>query len=169
MLGIPFAVRSPDIDESPMAGEPASQYVGRLAVEKALAVAQPGELVLAADTTVALNGEILGKPLDADDAVAMLARLVGHAHQTHTGMALVDGSTGEVLRAIVDTTQVVMRAVDHDTLRWYVSTGEPLDKAGSYAVQGIGSVLVDRLNGNVHTVIGLTMTTVHHWLSTYIG
>ncbi len=169
MLGIPFTVRSPDIDESPATGEAASQYVGRLAIEKALAVAQAGELVLAADTTVALNGEILGKPLDADDAVAMLTRLVGHAHQTHTGMALVDGSNGEVLRATVDTTQVVMRAVDHDTLRWYVGTGEPLDKAGSYAVQGVGSVLVDRLDGNVHTVIGLTMTTVYNWLSAYIA
>jgi septum formation protein len=167
MLGIPFTVRSPDIDETPQAGEQAAEYVGRLAVEKALAVAAPGELVLAADTTVALNGEILGKPVDADDAVAMLTRLVGRAHQTHTGMALVDGTTGQVLRSAVDTTQVAMRTVDTDTLRWYVGTGEPLDKAGSYAVQGAGSILVDRLDGNVQTVVGLTMTIVHNWLHTY--
>jgi septum formation protein len=167
MLGIPFAVRSPDIDETPRTDEQAAAYVGRLAVEKALAVAAPGELVLAADTTVALNGEILGKPADAEDAIQMLQRLAGRAHQTHTGMALVDGTSGEVLRTAVDTTQVTMRAVDIDTLRWYVGSGEPLDKAGSYAVQGIGSVLVDRIDGNVHTVIGLTMTTVHNWLRTY--
>ncbi len=168
MLGIPFAVRSPDIDESPRAGEHADQYVGRLAIEKALAVAATGELVLAADTTVALDGEILGKPADADDAVRTLQRLVGNTHQTHTGMALVDGTTGEILRSSVDTTQVAMRAVDSATLRWYVGTGEPLDKAGSYAVQGIGSVLIDRLDGNVHTVIGLTMPTVYEWLSSYV-
>jgi septum formation protein len=167
LLGLPFTVRAADLDETPRSGEPAAEYVGRLAVEKAVAVARPGELVLAADTTVALDGEILGKPIDRADAVATLHRLGGRSHQTHTGMALVDGSSGTVLHAVVDTTQVLMRPADSDLIEWYVSTGEPLDKAGSYAVQGAGSVLIDRIDGNVQTVIGLTMTVVHDWLSPY--
>lgn len=167
-LGIAFSVRPADLDETPHVGEPADRYVGRLAREKALAVARPGELVLAADTTVALEGEILGKPTDPGDAVAMLTRLVGRAHQVHTGMALVDGTTGVVLEHGVDTTQVFMRAADADTIGWYVRTGEPLDKAGSYGLQGIGAVLVDRIDGNSHTVVGLTMTTVYCWLQKYL-
>ncbi len=167
-LGVPFAVRPADLDETPHPDEPADRYVGRLAIEKAQAVARPGELVLAADTTVALDGEILGKPLDPDDAVNMLTRLVGRPHQVHTGMALVDGSTGTVLEHIVDTTQVFMRAADAETIGWYVRTGEPLDKAGSYGLQGIGAVLVDRIDGNAHTVVGLTMTVVHRWLQLHL-
>jgi septum formation protein len=164
MLGIPFTVRPADLDETPHPGEAAQPYVGRLSVEKALAVAQPGELVLAADTTVALDGEILGKPLDVEDAVATLMRLSGRPHQTHTGMAVVDGTTGAVLHQLVDTTQVHMRTYDEVTARWYVATGEPLDRAGSYAVQGIGSTLVARVDGNVQTVVGLTMTVMYEWL-----
>ncbi len=163
-LGVAFAVRPADLDETPHPAEPGDLYVGRLAVEKARAVARPGELVLAADTTVALDGEILGKPVDPEDAIAMLTRLVGRPHQVHTGMALVDGSTGHVLEHLVDTTQVFMCAADAETIRWYVGTGEPLDKAGSYGLQGIGAVLVDRIDGNAHTVVGLTMTVVHRWL-----
>ncbi len=168
-LGIAFAVRPADLDETPRPHEPADLYVGRLAIEKARAVARADELVLAADTTVALDGEILGKPTDPDDAVSMLKRLVGRPHQVHTGMALVDGSTGELLEHVVDTTQVFMRLVDAQTIEWYVRTGEPLDKAGSYGLQGIGAVLVDRIDGNSHTVVGLTMTIVHRWLRTHLN
>jgi septum formation protein len=168
-LRIAFSVRPADLDETPHEGEPADVYVGRLAVEKARAVARPGEVVLAADTTVALDGEILGKPLDPDDARAMLSRLVGRPHQVHTGMALVDGTTGVLLEHIVDTTQVVMRHVDTATVDWYVRTGEPLDKAGSYGLQGIGAVLVERIDGNSHTVVGLTMPIVHEWLGRHLG
>lgn len=168
-LGVAFSVRPADLDETPHIDEPADRYVGRLAIEKALAVARPGELVLAADTTVALDGEILGKPNDPDDAVAMLTRLVGRPHQVHTGMALVDGTTGAVLEHDIDTTQVFMRSADADTISWYVRTGEPLDKAGSYGLQGIGAVLVDRIDGNSHTVVGLTMTTVYGWLRTHLN
>jgi septum formation protein len=163
-LGMPFEVRPADLDETPHVGELAEPYVGRLSVEKALAVARPGELVLAADTTVALNGEILGKPADHTDAIRMLTMLGGQQHQVHTGLALADGTTGEVLHACVDTAEVVMALANPALIAWYVDTGEPMDKAGSYGVQGIGSVLVERVEGNVQTVIGLPMTIVASWL-----
>jgi septum formation protein len=163
-LGVPYTIRAADLDETPRVGEAAAPYVGRLAIEKALAVANPGEIVLAADTTVALNGEIFGKPTDVPDAVNMLTRICGTTHQVHTGMALVDGNTGTVLHSVIDTTQVHMRAADLELIKWYVNTGEPMDKAGSYALQGIGCILVDRVEGNAQTVIGLNMTTVHDWL-----
>ncbi len=163
-LGLPFDIRPADLNETPHLGEQAEPYVGRLSVEKALAVAQPGELVLAADTTVALNGDILGKPTDRDDALRMLIMLAGRQHQVHTGLALADGTTGEVLHAYVDTAEVVMSEVNEALIEWYVETGEPMDKAGAYGVQGIGSVLVERVEGNVQTVIGLPMTIVMSWL-----
>jgi septum formation protein len=163
-LGLPFEVRPADLDETPQDGEFAEPYVGRLSVEKALAVAGPGELVLAADTTVALDGEILGKPSDRDDAIRVLTKLAGKTHQVHTGIALADGDTGKILHATVDTAQVFMAPLNAELIDWYVSTGEPMDKAGSYAVQGIGSVLVGRVEGNVQTVIGLPMTVVASWL-----
>ncbi len=169
LLGIPFAIRPADLDETPHAGEAAAPYVGRLAIEKAIAIAKPGELVLAADTTVALDGEIFGKPTDVAEAIGMLTRICGRAHQVHTGMALVDGTTGKVLHSVIDTAQVHMRAVDLQTIEWYVNTGEPMDKAGSYALQGIGCVLVDRVEGNAQTVIGLNMATVHAWLTPLFG
>jgi septum formation protein len=169
LLGIAFAIRPADLDETPHAGEAAAPYVGRLAIEKALAIAKPGEIVLAADTTVALDGEIFGKPTDVPEAIQMLTRICGRAHQVHTGMALVDGTSGNVLQSTIDTAQVYMRAVDLPTIEWYVSTGEPMDKAGSYALQGIGCVLVDRIEGNAQTVIGLNMSTVHEWLTPLYG
>ncbi len=157
-LGRPFDVVAPDVDETPVAGEHPAAMVGRLSVDKAMAVtAPPGSLVIAADTTVALGTEIIGKPLDADDAVATLRRLSGRAHEVHTGVAL--RCDGRIVHEVVGAT-IVMRELDDATIRWYVGTGEPLDKAGAYAVQGIGGMLVDRVEGNVQAVIGLPMATV---------
>lgn len=166
-LGHPFEVRPADIDETPWPGEDPVAYVARLARTKARTGSGPNELVLAADTTVVRDGQILGKPADAADAVDMLRSLRGRAHQVHTGLALLDGRTGELLEH-VDTTEVVMDDVGDDVIDWYVGTGEPMDKAGAYAVQGLGGMLVGEVRGNVQTVVGLPMNVVRRWLWSHL-
>ena len=132
-FGFPFEVRPAHIDETPRPGEQPTGYVERVAREKAVAVARPGELVIAADTTVDLAGEIFGKPEDDDDARRMLRRLSGRDHEVHTGIALaVHGR----LVSTVETTVVSMATISEAQIDWYVATGEPADKAGGYAVQG---------------------------------
>ena len=155
---MPFVVRAPDIDESPLEGEEPVDYVRRLASEKASAV-DPGlhELIIAADTTVDLDSQILGKPLDDLEAAAMLRQLSGRTHHVHTGVALrIDG------RQFVEvcTTLVTFVALDESTIAWYVSTGEPMGKAGAYALQGAGAALVSSVHGSVSNVIGLPMHLV---------
>ncbi len=125
-LGVSFDVIVPDIDETPFDGEDARAYVRRLASAKAVAVPADG-VVIAADTTVDLGGRILGKPVDADDAAAMLRALSGRTHRVHTGVAVRLGATEEV---DVATTFVTMTPIGESALRWYLATGEPLDKAG---------------------------------------
>lgn len=155
-LGVDFDVVIPDVDETPLAGEDPSAYVERLARSKAAAVpAAPGSLVIAADTTVDVDGEILGKPVDADDARRMLRRLSGRAHYVHSGVAV---RLGGRMESGVDETRVVLEPIPDHALDWYVATGEPLDKAGAYALQGVGAVFVARVAGSVSTVIGLPLT-----------
>lgn len=166
-LGWNFTIRPADIDETPRADERADLYVHRLSKEKALEVAAPGELVLAADTTVAIDGQILGKPADEAEAIAMLTMLAGRRHQVYTGLALADGNTGTILQSAIDTAEVVMSAENAELISWYVKTGEPMDKAGAYGAQGIGGVLVDRIEGNLQTVVGLPMNIVTGWLWPY--
>jgi nucleoside triphosphate pyrophosphatase len=157
-LGVTFTVAVPDIDETPRSGEDPVGYVGRLAVAKSAAVAAPGDaLVIAADTTVDLDGRILGKPADAAEATAMLKALSGRTHRVHTGVAL---RRGAVSNAGVATTLVTMTPIGDHALRWYVGTGEPLDKAGAYAVQGAGGVFVERIRGSVSNVVGLPLHLV---------
>lgn len=157
-LGVVFTMASPDVDETPLPGEGPVGYVHRLAIAKAFAVdAPPGTLVVAADTTVDLGGEILGKPVDADDARSMLGRLSARTHRVHTGVAL---RRGEELVAEVITTLVTFTPLTPALIEWYISTGEPLDKAGAYAVQGAGGVLVQRVHGSVSNVVGLPLHSV---------
>jgi septum formation protein len=157
-IGVQFTVRVPDIDESPEPGEVPTAYVRRLAFAKAAAVsAAPDELVVAADTTVELGGEILGKPLDADDAASMLRRLSARTHRVHTGVAV---RRGDLELVEVCTTLVTFVELDEATVRWYVGTGEPIDKAGSYALQGAGGALVQLVRGSVSNVIGLPLHVV---------
>jgi septum formation protein len=157
-IGVQFAVRVPDIDETPEPGEAPSVYVRRLAFAKAAAVsAAPDELVIAADTTVELGGEILGKPLDADDAASMLRRLSARTHRVHTGVAV---RHGDLELAEVCTTLVTFVELDEAMVEWYVGTGEPIDKAGSYALQGAGGALVQLVRGSVSNVIGLPLHVV---------
>jgi len=154
-MGLEVEVRPAELDESVLLGEEPRAYVLRLAEAKARAVAKPGEVVLAADTTVVLDGEILGKPDDAAHARAMLADLAGRWHEVHTGVALLaaDGS----VRSTVVTSEVELARVDEAFIAWYVDTGEPLDKAGSYGLQGIGAALVRQVRGSVSNVIGLPL------------
>jgi septum formation protein len=157
-LGIVFSVRAADIDESVLEGEDPVTYVARLSREKAAAVpVDPGTLVIAADTTVDVDGAILGKPADAAEARAMLAAMSGRRHHVHTGVTLrLDGRAATE----VTTTAVDVVVIDEATAAWYVATGEPFDKAGGYAIQGAGGVLVAAVTGSVSNVVGLPLATV---------
>jgi septum formation protein len=157
-IGVEFTVRSPDIDESPIENESAVDYVHRLASSKADAVAGAAhELVIAADTTVDLAGAIMGKPADDADAESMLRALSGRTHQVHTGVAV---RLGDRELSEVCTTSVTFVLLDTATIAWYLATGEPIGKAGSYALQGAGAALVERVDGSVSNVIGLPLHIV---------
>jgi septum formation protein len=147
---------APDVDERVLAGEGAEAYVHRLSRVKAETIAAqlPGEVVLAADTTVVLEGEIFGKPDSAAHAVAMLTRLQGRTHDVMTAVAVMRG--GDVAQAL-DVSRVTFRPADEPTLAAYVATGEPLDKAGAYAIQGLGAPLIERVEGDFFGVMGLPL------------
>lgn len=161
--GVTFAVDTADIDETPRPDEAPDAYVRRLALEKARAVAarHPGQRVLGADTTVVVDGAILGKPVDAADARDMLRRLSGRAHQVLTGVALVGGATDQVDLAVTDVWFAPMSEADIDA---YVASGEPMDKAGAYGIQGRASCFVTRIDGSYSNVVGLPVALVHGWL-----
>lgn len=148
-------VRPADVDESPLPGESPEASVARLAGTKATAVAKAGEVVLAADTTVVIEGESLGKPDDASHAVSMLRRLAGRAHTVSTGVA-VRAASGALTTRVV-TTEVVLTALSEEEIHAYIATGEPFGKAGAYAIQGRAAVLVERLTGSWTNVVGLPM------------
>ncbi len=156
-FGFDFEVRPANTDETPRPGEPPIEYVQRVAREKAAAVARPGELVIAADTTVDVSGEIFGKPVDDHDARRMLHRLSGRHHEVHTGVAL---AVQDRIVSTVETTAVSMAAITADQIGWYVATGEPADKAGGYALQGIGGIFVISVVGSVSNVVGLPLSVV---------
>jgi septum formation protein len=154
LIGVSFAVLPADVDETPLAGEDPVSYASRAARDKALEVAasHPGRLVLGADTVVEVDQKILGKPTSADDAASMLRRLSGRSHVVHTALALVTDSTAD---EVVDSARVQLVDLTDEMIRWYVATGEPMDKAGAYAIQGLGGLLVAGVEGSPHTVVGL--------------
>ncbi|MCE9622263.1 MAG: Maf family protein [Actinomycetia bacterium] len=157
-LGLTFAVVAPDVDESPLAEEMPVAYVARVAIDKVNAVeADPDALVIAADTTVDLDGTIIAKPVDLDDARVILRRLSGRTHAVHTGVAL--RRNDRCVSATV-TSQVTFVTLSDAGVEWYVGTGEPLGKAGAYAIQGAGAVLVQSVEGSVTNIIGLPLPTV---------
>jgi septum formation protein len=165
-LGLHFDVAPPDVDESVRAGEDSRTYVLRLAQAKAdqIARARPRTLVLAADTAVVLEGEILGKPAGTDDARAMLRRLSGRIHLVLTAVAIA-GEVQQSLPPIVVETRVKFRAISDDEIGWYVGTGEPFDKAGGYGIQGIGGAFASAIDGSASNVIGLPLAETIELLS----
>lgn len=155
-IGVQFQVRAMDIDESVKSGEGPEVYVERLAREKAAAAVEhfPMSAVLAADTTVALGDRILGKPESREEAVAMLTALSGQTHQVLTGVAL--ASAGELNSRCV-VTEVTFNELSLETIERYVDTGEPMDKAGAYGIQGKAAVLVKHIHGSYSNVVGLPL------------
>lgn len=155
MLGIPILVMPADIQEIPLPGESAHTYSSRLARDKARAV--PGQLVLGADTIVLLDDRILEKPVDDDDAFEMLSQLQGRSHQVLTSVCLLAGG---VERHAHDLTTVTFAPADAATLGAYVATGEPRDKAGAYGIQGYGAALIEKIDGDFFSVMGLPVRKV---------
>jgi septum formation protein len=158
---VPFEVHPADIPEEAHPGEAPVAFAQRLARAKALTVAgrvgrQPRRLVLGADTIVVIDGEVLGKPRDADDAVRLLTRLIGRRHRVVTAVALTATDTLAVHSAAVES-DVVMRPADALEVRAYIATGESLDKAGAYAAQGEGRRFIERIEGSESNVIGLPL------------
>ena len=155
-LGIKPEVVPADIDETPLAGESPVVYVERLARAKARAVQQRtnADVVLGADTTVDVNGIILGQPIDHDDMRRMLRMLSARTHRVHTAVAVI--AHGQVASQVV-TSLVTFHPVTDETLEWYIGTGEPEGKAGSYAIQGLGGTLVEGVRGSMSNVIGLPL------------
>lgn len=167
-LGVQCEIVPADIDESSLPGEDPAVYVQRLAQAKALAIAashgERGFTILAADTTVALGQEILGKPADAADAMDMLSRLSGSVHWVHTAVAVY--RQGEV-RCLLNSTRVEMMQVPAEILQAYVDSGEPMDKAGAYGIQGRAGAWISRIDGSYSGVMGLplheTAQLLHAW------
>lgn len=163
-LGLQFAVHVADVDETPQAGETAVGLALRLAQRKALAVSRvvaDGSVIVAADTVVSVEDLLLGKPVDRDDSRRMLKRLSGRNHQVTTGVAVACGACIESLAVV---TQVWMRPISDDEMEQYWTGGEPHDKAGSYAIQGIGGRFVERIEGSYSNVVGLPLVETERLL-----
>ncbi len=154
MLRIPFRVEIPDVEELALSGESAQRQVERLAREKARSVAErcSGRWIIAGDTVVVLDDEVLGKPSSIEEAVAMLLELQGRTHLVSSGVA-VCSPDGEV-RSGVETSRVTFRPFDRSVAEAYARTGEPMDKAGAYGIQGFGATLVRRVEGDFYGVVG---------------
>lgn len=156
--GIDFLVRVADVDETQWPDEPPRDYVLRLSRAKAQAVAQADELVLGADTTVVINQETAGKPVDAADAQRMLRALSGQWHEVLTAVTL---AQGDRVVSDVEVTRVKFAPLSEAEIDWYVATGEPMDKAGAYGIQGYASRFVERIEGNYANVVGLPVPMVY--------
>ena len=176
-LGVAFIVDAANLDESPVVGESPQEHVLRLATAKCLSVAArhgADAVVLGADTTVDVDGEIFGTPRDIDDARQMLLRLAGRTHHVHTAVCVTGYQPGyepghqpgeqTSYQAVLDSATVTMTPIAADALEQYLLTGESLDKAGAYAVQGQAGVFVAQVSGDLSTVIGLPIPLVQQLL-----
>ncbi|MGN1280370.1 MAG: Maf family protein [Succinivibrio sp.] len=163
LLGIPFLIRIPDICEDALAGEKPDELVLRLSKLKAQAVSSQVQdsIVVAADTVVSIDNKILGKPADKEQAFNMIKMLQGRTHQVFTGTCI-SNSKKEI--SFVTATQVTFDSLDDITIRTYVDSGECTDKAGGYAIQGIGAMLISKIQGSVSNVIGLPVCELRNAL-----
>jgi len=158
--GIAFVVRAASVDETRRKDEPPGAYVERLSRDKALAVRNeddPSDLILGADTTVVIGDEVVGKPVDDEDAARMLRGLSGIWHEVLTAVTLL---CGEDSRVAVEVTRVKFAPLTDREIRWYVASGEPRDKAGAYAIQGYAALFIERIEGSYSNVVGLPVRTV---------
>lgn len=161
-IGVPVVVHPCDIDETPLAGESATAYVCRLAVAKAEAAVPLTDLpTLGSDTAVVVDGRILGKPVDAEEGAKMLRLLSGRRHEVLTAVA-VSGPEGMLSCCVA--TQVTMREIETHEIAAYWRTGEPADKAGGYAIQGLAAVFVKQIQGSHSAVVGLPLFETTHLL-----
>lgn len=171
-LGYSFDVKTADFDESQVSLEKPSEGVQALALGKATAAAEATSVdaptvFLGSDTVVALNDAVMGKPADEEDAKAMLRSLSGKTHVVYTGVALVEkNERGEIVsnETFVEATEVTFFELSEEEIDWYVGTGEPMDKAGAYGIQGLGRVLVEGIRGDYETVVGLPAARVYRAL-----
>jgi len=161
-IGWPFEILPVDIDESIRADEGAVDYVRRLAKEKADAAAarQSASIIVAADTTVTVDGQILAKPVDELDAMRMLRLLNNRWHQVMTGIAVINPALSRTVVAHEET-EVKFAAMSEDEIAWYAKTLEPMDKAGAYAIQGLGSRFIEEIRGDYFNVVGLPIRLVY--------
>ena len=161
-VGWPFEILPVDIDETRQAGESAVDYVQRLAREKAEAAMsrRPEVIVVAADTTVAVDSNFLEKPVDESDAEQMLRLLNNRWHTVLTGVAVNSPHTSKTVVAYEET-QVKFAAMSDQEIHWYVSTGEPMDKAGAYAIQGLGARFVEEIRGDYFNIVGLPVRLLY--------
>ncbi len=158
-VGLDFEVIPPQVRERAWDGEAPLDFAKRMAREKALYVCvqeRQGRIVVGSDTVVSISGEIFGKPRDEQDALSMLQKLSGRTHEVITGFC-VARSPGEVLHLGATRTEVRMKSLDTEGMRRYIKTGEPMDKAGAYAIQGVGSCLVEWIKGSYTGVVGLPL------------
>jgi septum formation protein len=156
LIGMPHVVRPADLDETMLPDESPTNYAERLARAKAMAVAagNPEAVVIGADTIVVLDGEVLGKPADVAEAVRTLRRLAGRTHTVHTAVAVArDGR----VESGIESVEVTFRPLTEEQIQAYVATGEPMDKAGAYGIQGFGAVIVERIHGDYFAVMGLAL------------
>jgi len=167
-LGLDFKIIEAQVEEKPVAGESPQDFVMRAACDKAGDVARENvaSWILGADTVVVHGGRILGKPGDAEEALSVLQTLAGQKHLVHTGFCLMNGKD-DVLISRVVTTEAWFYPFSRDIAAAYVATGEPLDKAGAYGIQGSGGFLVERINGSYSNVVGLPLAEVVEELLRY--
>ena len=154
LIGIEHAVQPANIDETYLTGEEPRAHAIRLAREKAAAIATPGAVTIGSDTIVVVDGDVLGKPRDEDEAARMLARLSGRSHTVITAVAV---HWREALVADAEEVGVTFRALSENDIRGYIATGEPMDKAGAYGIQGFGATIVERVDGDYFAVMGLPL------------
>ncbi len=165
-IGVSFEIIPSDVDETFLPFENPIEGVKRLSFEKAREVSQnyPGYWIIGADTVVVIDGRVLGKPVDEDEAKIMLRSLNGTTHEVYTGFSLVNSQCMEKAVTGCSRSEVFIRSLSADEIDEYVATGEPMDKAGAYAIQGLGAAIVQSVNGSYTNVVGLPLCEVAHEL-----